>query len=127
MASRSLRVGATRMELVHFGELTVTNLKRDWWALDARRSDLDAHEVVLRLERFTGSAVTSGRGRGLVVATGARSKVGEIAEEIHETERSRNAAPAPHGPAERDCSPTARRGDARLLHGHRHGQDRHAH
>jgi Ca2+-transporting ATPase len=36
---------------------------------------------------FTGSAVTSGRGRGLVVATGARTKVGEIAEEIHEAER----------------------------------------
>jgi len=36
---------------------------------------------------FTGTAVTSGRGRGLVVATGARTKVGEIAEEIHETER----------------------------------------
>jgi magnesium-transporting ATPase (P-type) len=36
---------------------------------------------------FSGSAVTSGRGRGLVVATGARTRVGEIAEEIHETER----------------------------------------
>jgi Ca2+-transporting ATPase len=36
---------------------------------------------------FTGSAVTSGRGLGLVVATGARTQVGQIAEEIHETER----------------------------------------
>jgi magnesium-transporting ATPase (P-type) len=40
---------------------TVTNLKKDWWALDAeaiyaaldaRRSGLDADEVALRLERF---------------------------------------------------------------------------
>ncbi|MEN8181663.1 MAG: HAD-IC family P-type ATPase [Myxococcota bacterium] len=36
---------------------------------------------------FTGSSVTSGRGRGLVVATGARTQVGEIAEEIQETDR----------------------------------------
>lgn len=37
---------------------------------------------------FTGSAVTSGRGLGLVVATGARTEVGQIAEEIRETERA---------------------------------------
>lgn len=37
---------------------------------------------------FTGSAVTSGRGRGLAVATGAATRVGAIAEEIRETERS---------------------------------------
>ncbi|MBW2282393.1 MAG: HAD-IC family P-type ATPase [Deltaproteobacteria bacterium] len=36
---------------------------------------------------FTGSGVTSGRALGIVVATGARTQVGQIAEEIHETER----------------------------------------
>lgn len=36
---------------------------------------------------FAGSAVTSGRGRGIVVATGTRSQIGTIAEEIHEIER----------------------------------------
>ena len=37
---------------------------------------------------FTGSAVTSGRGVGLVIATGSHTQVGQIAEELHEVERS---------------------------------------
>ena len=37
---------------------------------------------------FGGSAVTSGRGRGVVVATGARSQIGAIAEQIQEIERA---------------------------------------
>ncbi len=37
---------------------------------------------------FMGTAVTSGNGRAVVVATGARTKIGEIAEQVEEAEES---------------------------------------